>query len=123
MIYTAINIGPIVPTLNMVRKPRELWSASLFFSQMMKSIIDAIPENCKLISPAKDEKTEKLGVGLYPDRIFVQGDFDYDTIRNKIIKNYAEAIEVPKIRKGDVVINGYEIVKRLRQSDACTKRH
>ena len=111
MIYTAINIGPIVPTLNMVRKPRELWAASLFFSQMMKSIIDAIPENCKLISPAKDEKTEKLGVGLYPDRIFVQGDFDFDTIRNEVIKNYAEAIEVPEIKKDNVVINGYEIVK------------
>ena len=111
MIYTAINIGPIVPTLNMVRKPRELWAASLFFSQMMKSIIDAIPENCKLISPAKDEKIEKLGVGLYPDRIFVQGDFDFDTIRNEVIKNYAKAIEVPEIKKDNVVINGYEIVK------------
>ena len=103
MIYTAINIGPIVPTLNMVRKPRELWAASLFFSQMMKSIIDAIPENCKLISPAKDEKTEKLGVGLYPDRIFVLGDFDFDTIRNEVIKNYAEAIEVPEIKKDNIV--------------------
>ncbi len=74
MKYTAINIGPIVDTLMMVRKPRQLWCASFLFSHIMSRIIE-ITENKdgKLISPAK-APTEKTGIGLYPDRAFFTSD-------------------------------------------------
>ena len=71
MKYTAINIGPIVSTLGMARKPRELWSASYTFSYLMKCIIEALPKE-KIISPATFDKNEKKGIGLYPDRVFVK---------------------------------------------------
>ena len=38
MKYSAINIGPIISTLGMARKPRELWAASFLFSHLMKCI-------------------------------------------------------------------------------------
>ena len=41
MKYTAISIGPIIKTLAMARKPRELWAASYLFSYLMKCIYTA----------------------------------------------------------------------------------
>lgn len=71
MKYSAINIGPIIKTLGMARKPRELWAASYMFSYLMKCIIEALPKE-KIISPAIFRKDEKKGVGLYPDRVFIK---------------------------------------------------
>lgn len=72
--YSAINIGPIIATLDMARKPRELWAASYMFSYLMKCIIETLPKE-KIISPATFGKEEKKGIGLYPDRFFVK---DYE---------------------------------------------
>ena len=80
MKYTAINIGPIIKTLGMARKPRELWAASFLFSYLMKCIIKVLPQN-DIISPATFADTEKNGVGLYPDRVFVKGEVKYETIK------------------------------------------
>ena len=71
MIYSAINIGPIIATLGMARKPRELWAASYMFSYLMKCIIETLPKE-KIISPATFGKDEKKGIGLYPDRVFIK---------------------------------------------------
>lgn len=71
MKYSAINIGPIIATLGMARKPRELWAASYMFSYLMKCIIEALPKE-KIISPATFKKDEKKGIGLYPDRVFIK---------------------------------------------------
>lgn len=71
MKYSAINIGPIIATLGMARKPRELWAASYMFSYLMKCIIEALPKG-KIISPATFGKEEKKGIGLYPDRVFIK---------------------------------------------------
>lgn len=71
MTYTAITIGPIIKTLSMARKPRELWAASYMFSHLMKCIIDAVGSPSELISPAKLGKTASK-VGLYPDRVFIK---------------------------------------------------
>lgn len=71
MKYSAINIGPIIATLGMARKPRELWAASYMFSYLMKCIIEALPKD-KIISPATFGKEEKKGIGLYPDRVFIK---------------------------------------------------
>lgn len=73
MKYAAINIGPIVGTISMARKPRELWAASYLFSFLMECIIKTIKEKGKtIISPASVEGDEKIGVGLYPDRIYLE---------------------------------------------------
>ena len=74
MKYSAINIGPIVKTLGMARKPRELWAASFLFSHLMKCIYaEAEKTNAIIISPARP-KEDKNKVGIYPDRIFIKGD-------------------------------------------------
>lgn len=99
MKYTAINIGPILKTFGLARKPREMWAASYLFSYLMKEIIDRLPKN-DIISPAIiDEKTpittddgKPLGIGLYPDRLFVKGEIEFGTIHpviDKVASNLA----------------------------------
>ena len=91
MRYSAINIGPVIATLGMARKPRELWAASYMFSFLMKCIIEALPKE-KIISPATFGKEEKKGIGLYPDRVYVK---DYEAsyqdtlipVVNQVAKN------------------------------------
>lgn len=68
--YIGISIGPVVKTITMVRKPKELWSASYLFSYLAKKIMNSLPDGCRLVSPAKSE--DKPGIGLYPDRIYVE---------------------------------------------------
>ena len=92
MKYTAINIGPIIKTLGMARKPRELWAASYMFSCLMKCIIKVLPQK-DIISPATFDETEKNGVGLYPDRVFVKGEVEYDTLKH-VIKEFAKTVGV-----------------------------
>ena len=102
MKYSAINIGPILATFGMARKPREMWAASYLFSYLMKYIINVLP-NDKIISPAiikessenteSEKKEEPLGTGLYPDRIFIKGDVKYDTIKSAI-DTFAEKLSI-----------------------------
>ena len=80
MKYSAINIGPIISTLGMARKPRELWAASFLFSHLMKCIYaEAEQAKAVIISPAKPEQ-DKNKVGIYPDRIYFQGDVDVKAV-------------------------------------------
>ncbi len=85
--YSAINIGPIYKTITMARKPRGLWAASYLFSLLMKCIIEQMPKD-KIISPAvvEDMRTD---VGLFPDRLFIEGDINANGI-NKAITVFAE---------------------------------
>lgn len=73
MKYTGINIGPVVSTLGLAKRPRELWSASYLFSHLMKCIIEGIPDKSKIISPSAEILTGTTKIGLYPDRVFVEG--------------------------------------------------
>lgn len=76
MRYTAINIGPVVGTITLARKPRELWSASYLFSFLMECIMCKLKESGKeVLSPAliEGDKNPYRKVGLYPDRVFVEG--------------------------------------------------
>lgn len=80
MIFTAINIGPIIRTLGMARRPREFWAASYMFSYLAKCIYEELENKaCEVISPAKPEK-DTGKVGIYPDRLFVKGQVDSDNI-------------------------------------------
>ena len=86
MKYTAINIGPIITTLGMTKRPRELWSASYLFSHLMRCIVESLPED-RIISPAtlnySNIETDKT-IGLYPDRVFVEGDINPENIAQSV---------------------------------------
>lgn len=89
MKYTAINIGPILDTFAMAKKPRELWNASYMFSYLMECIIDEL-SGYNIISPAVlgSSKSVFYGAGLYPDRIFIEGDIKVDAVINKALDNF-----------------------------------
>lgn len=133
MKYTAINIGPVVPTISMGRKPREIWAASYMFSFLMECIIKQLPQD-SIISPATletDEKKtdEKLGIGLYPDRIFVKGEVDADVIIDEALKTFEETTKINRSYfnvmhvtiDGDDSSNDAKTIKRLNQLLDCTE--
>jgi len=67
--YFGITIGPIISTLSIARKPRELWSASYLFSLLMETLIEeAVKLKIEILSPAQE--TSCKSVGLFPDRLF-----------------------------------------------------
>lgn len=126
MEYTAINIGPIVGTLSMVRKPRELWAASYIFSYLMSCIIDKLSGK-KIISPAQLEADSDKTIGLYPDRVFIEGTVEQKVIDDAIMKFAAEInlnIETAKryFNVMSVTIeeeNGQKAIPRLNQLLDC----
>ena len=88
MRYSAINIGPIISTLGMARKPRELWTASFLFSHMMKCIYEEIEDNGGvIISPAKPKLAVEK-VGIYPDRIYVKGEVNFEHILEDALASF-----------------------------------
>lgn len=99
--YIAINIGPIIATFSLAKKPRELWSASYMFSLLMKRIIEKLSEKAILLSPCFDIsdqnlKNEKVGVGLYPDRAFfkLEKDIETQSLIDEAVKTFAADIEI-----------------------------
>lgn len=92
MKYTAINIGPIIATLGMARKPRELWSASYLFSYLMKCIYMKLQEaHAQIFSPSVVVKDIPNDVGIFPDRIYFKGDIEVESIldnaKGEFVKN------------------------------------
>lgn len=89
MKYTAINIGPILDTFTLAKKPRELWNASYMFSYLMECIIDEL-SGCNIISPAilNWSKPVFYEVGLYPDRIFIEGTVKADEVIDKALTKF-----------------------------------
>lgn len=98
MKYAAINIGPIIGTLSMARKPRELKRASGMFSYLMGCIIDEIAkQGIEIISPAVITEESDKTKGLYPDRVFVKG----KDIDNNLLKSITDsALETFKDKTG-----------------------
>lgn len=128
MKYTAINIGPVVPTISMGRKPREIWAASYMFSFLMECIIKQLPPD-SIISPATLKTDEKLGIGLYPDRVFVKGDFNVNNVVDKALEEYKNVtgidgsyVNVMHVTiDGDDSSNDAKTIKRLNQLLDCTE--
>jgi len=88
MKYSAINIGPIIATLGIARKPRELWAASFLFSHLMKCIyVETEKAGATIISPAKP-KEEKNKVGIYPDRIYLKGEVDVKRVISEAVISF-----------------------------------
>lgn len=78
MIYTAVTIGPIFKTIGKARSVKAFWTASYMFSWIMKRLIEEL-KGCSILSPHLPEKepsfdTIKTKVGLFPDRLFIEGD-------------------------------------------------
>lgn len=123
MKYTGINIGPILSTISMGRKPREIWSASYMFSFLMECIVKEIPVGVEIISPAILNDGEYTGVGLYPDRVFVRGDFDVQTIVDQALETFCELTGVHRdyINVMHVSIEG-EDANKDKDSIKCLNR-
>lgn len=131
MKYTGINIGPIVSTISMGRKPREIWAASYMFSYLMECIIAEIKKNVgiEIISPAVLTNTNDLGVGLYPDRVFVKGEFEPGEMINKALENFEEVtginpsyVNVMYLSKGGKELKSdVESIKELNRLLDCTE--
>lgn len=77
--YSAISIGPIIATINMARKPRELWAASYLFSLLMKCIVTELQKKGGIISPILPSDIRK-DVGLCPDRVYVKREVEIEEI-------------------------------------------
>ena len=95
--YTAINIGPIISTFEMARKPRELWSASYLFSYLMRCIYEKVEkEKVTIISPQIPKELQKLQnkIGIYPDRLFIKGELDVKTLLTNARKEFSENTEL-----------------------------
>lgn len=89
--YSAINIGPIIKTLSMARKPRELWAASYVFSALMKRIVDMLAaENVKVISPTRVSGLLN-GVGLYPDRVYFEGSISIEKV-DRVLADFVKDV-------------------------------
>lgn len=94
--YTAVNIGPIVSTFEMVRRPRQIWAASYLFSHLMKCIINRINETNTItaFSPIISTENKKIGVGLYPDRVYCKGSWNFKKERIEILKAFAQSLDI-----------------------------
>ena len=129
MKYTGINIGPIVSTISMGRKPREIWAASYMFSFLMECIIREMPEDVEIISPAILKDKEYTGVGLYPDRVFLRGDFNVQSVVENALDTFTQLTGVNRdyINVMHVSIEGEDAstdkdsIKRLNQLLDCTE--
>ena len=88
-VYTALTIGPIVPSLALARKTREFWGASYLFSHIMEKSVERLlkekeKHDFEIILPVVAAKTGDHGhgdgnnstghVGVYPDRLFIRSE-------------------------------------------------
>lgn len=71
--YLAITLGPIYKTLQNVRKTRELWAASYTFSFISRRLIEKITkQHIEAVFVPYYQPDSPIGIGLYPDRIFLK---------------------------------------------------
>jgi CRISPR-associated protein Cmr2 len=104
MKYTALTIGPIIKTLMLAHRTKELWAASYFFSCFMEKIIDNIPDKSAIILPYSDKNgliteleinaNQIASAGIFPDRLLLQSEEGlYEQLKiavGKAIRDIAE---------------------------------
>jgi len=112
MKYTAITIGPIIDTLNSARKTRELWGASYLFSFIIRKTVEELKNNnINILLPFyinDSEWNNNLGAGLFPDRIFVEGEIDiqknyFEPVRNKIADQIFNWLDSKKLKRSIIL--------------------
>lgn len=84
------------------------------FSHLMRCIIESLPENIEIISPEKKATDEKLGVGLYPDRVFVKGEIDACEIRKMVLDKFSKDTKLNK----DSVENYFNIMSATTEANS-----
>lgn len=104
MKYTAINIGPIIQTFTLARKPREFWAASYLFSYLMQRILEKLDapahkQKATLISPCFKEEILDKRVGLFPDRAFYRVEQELDIaalVEQEVVPAFARSVRIPR---------------------------
>jgi CRISPR-associated protein Cmr2 len=77
----------------MARKPRELWSASYLFSELMSRLMEKIPEDVIFSSSVVNKNNE--GIGLYSDRLFCKNfQGNIKTVIDEVRAGYSEEMGV-----------------------------
>jgi len=93
MNYFAITIGPIYKTFQNARKTRELWAASYMFSFISKLLIEEINRKEASAIYIPYFNIVPKGIGIYPDRIFLQSEVinisDIEAFTNNTYENVA----------------------------------
>ncbi len=87
-----LTIGPIIKTLGMAKKTREIWTASYLFSFLMKTIIHQLKQlgldEKNIIIPNQNppsDPSKKLKAGFFPDRlIFRAMDGDFEKLKEAV---------------------------------------
>jgi CRISPR-associated protein Cmr2 len=76
--YLAVTIGPIVKTLLLARKTRELWAASFLLSKLMEHLIYHLdPDRKHLLIPNVHSAIAGkplYGAGIYSDKLYMEAD-------------------------------------------------
>jgi len=87
MKYIALTIGPIYKTLSGAKKPKELFSASYFFSYLMREIIKEFKHREFVVPYVTEAILDNEGdVGLFHDRfIFKAEEGDLQKLENDVI--------------------------------------
>ncbi len=92
--YTALTIGPIVDSLKMAHKTRELWAASFIFSWFIEKVIeklmsDGVKEKDFIIPyPERNSDKKYDGIkkaGVFPDRLIIKSQNGaFDKVQNAV---------------------------------------
>lgn len=123
--YLGITIGPVLRSLMMGVRPKELFTASYIHSLLSKTTIITLLDDYKvearhIISPAFDpnvqssDKQIRLGVGMYPDRIFVEyGENnridDLLKLREAIMTRFMKALGIADVNKQNFIKHYFKI--------------
>lgn len=116
--YYAITLGPILKTLSLAKKTRELWSASYLFSYLMKELLRELNlSEEQLVLPyggtlmvdgtSRDLLNDKdLQAGIFPDRaVFTMPEgkdlTDVETVRDTVLGWLSEQLVTHLKHLGD----------------------
>ena len=113
--YLGITFGPIIRSLSIGVRPKELFSASYMHSLMSKTAIEILNEYKygDIISPAYDLTEKPLGVGMYPDRIFIkkkgETEISLAEVRDAIFESYLTKLGISDESKKTFIKNYFKI--------------
>lgn len=104
--YIGITIGPIFDMMSLVSTPAALWATSYMFSSISKKTCEKLhKEKIRIISPFFDSPENELfnkndGIGLFHDRIIIDGNnVTWDTInliKSEVLAEVSEAFGLKK---------------------------
>ena len=118
--YLGITFGPIIRSLSIGVRPKELFSASYMHSLISKTAIEILNEYKygDIISPAYDLEEKPLGVGMYPDRIFIkkkgETEISLAEVRDAIFESYLKKLCISDESEKTFIKNYFKIFETGR---------